>query len=136
MTPDEAIAVLLDAVQDDCQDQWIDIHGQGCLKLLREMGQRAPRAITAVANLMATHSENYVKLNCVELLTHAHMPEAGEALVEALDLPLDDEVLEQIFEDAKDSLQMRTHAQFIAKARALYTRWPNSSLQDFLKSVK
>jgi len=131
MTRDEEIAAMLDTVQDDT-NEWIGDFGRMCLKILQAQG---PRAVAAVAELMATAPENYVKLNCCYLLSHADTSEAADALAAILDRPLDDEVLEQIFEDAADWPSLRAHAGLVAKARALYPRWSNPSLRDFLRRV-
>ncbi len=131
MTRDEELAAMLDAIQDDSYE-WNDFLGRDCTKILRNQG---PRAVAAVAELMATASENYVKLNCCYLLSHADTPEAADALAAILDRRLDDEVLEQIFEDAVDWPSLRGHAGLVAKARALYPRWPNPSLREFLRRV-
>jgi len=129
MTPDEERAAILNAVRDDT-NEWIDVFGRKYLKALQ---RQSPRAVAAVAELMATAPENYVKLNCCYLLSHADTPEAADALAAVLDRSLDDEVLEQIFEDAVDWPSLRGHAGLVAKARALYPRWPNPSLRDFLR---
>jgi len=131
MTRDEELASMLDAIHDDSYE-WRDYLGRDYTKILRDQG---PRAVAAVAELMATAPENYVKHNCCYLLSHAETPEAADALAAVLDRPLDDEVLEQIFEDAADWPSLRAHAGLVARARALYPRWPNPSLRNFLRRV-
>jgi len=131
MTPEEELAVLLDGVQFD-SGEWIDIPGQYCIALLQGMGPRAPRAIASVADVMATNPDNAVKHHCVELLVNVGLAEADEALADALDLPLDDEVREALIQEADDSVRMRRHARFVAKARELERRWSNPTLRAFL----
>ena len=132
MTFEKDLADLLADIQID-SGEWIDMPGDACIDLLQSMGPRAPEAIAAVARLMATHPENFVKYHCVKLLVNANLPEADEALAVALDLPLDDEDRQALIEEADDSVRLRSHPLFVSKARALYDQWPNSALREFLR---
>jgi hypothetical protein len=125
------INLLLDGVSDD-SGEWMDHPGQACIKLARRL--RGP-AVDAVAELLRRTTDNHVALNCVRLLAAVRIPEADDALAGALDLPLADEVLEQVFEDAADSARLRHHPGFVANARALWSRWPHQELREFLSRV-
>ncbi len=129
MTQNEKLAALVAALQDDGQD-WIAVPGQSCIRAVRELGRTG---INVVAHLLSSAEENHVKLHCVMLLAEARMAEADDALADALDLPLVDEVREQILEDAADLKRLHRHARFSAKARALYERWPRPELKKFLE---
>jgi hypothetical protein len=131
VTPEQELSALLDTLREDCLE-WRGLFGQRCLEVSRRQGSRA---VTPVAELLATHRENYVRLHCVYLLTNIESQEATAAITAALDLPLDDEVLEQIFEDAAGSAWLRAHAPFLSKARGLFPRWPNPSLREFLLRI-
>ena len=124
-------ALVID-VQDDSQE-WLDIPGEACIRLAKQIG---PPAIFAVSALLTRTRDNHVALNCVRLLARVTLPAAHDALAAALDLALADEVREQIFEDALDSAALRSHEGFVSKARALYPKWPHTELASFLASVR
>jgi len=131
MSTNEELDVLLEAIQDDCYE-WRGIFGRKCLRIMRRHGDRA---VAAIAYLMEKSDDNQVKLHCSYLLNYGDTPEAADAVTSALERRLDDEVLEQIFEDAIDSDRMKTHAGFITKARALYERRPIPAIHEFLSRI-
>jgi hypothetical protein len=131
MSNDKRTTDILESLKAD-SGEWIDVPGQACLRLFKEVG---PTAVKPVAELLAEAADNSVKLHCVVLLTAVGWPEAGDALASALDLPLADEVREQIFEDALASRDLRGHKRFVQKARALYRMWPKPELRDFLDAA-
>ena len=131
MSTNEELDVLLEAIQDDCYE-WRGIFGQKCLRIMHRHGDRA---VAAIADLMEKCDDNQVKLHCSYMLNFGDSPAAADAVASALEQRLDDEVLEQIFEDAIDSERMRLHAGFITKARALCERRPIPAMHDFLSRI-
>ncbi len=114
---------------------WFDIPGSACVESLRRFGVEG---IRAVVDLLGSKAAGYgsdieIALNCVFLLIKAELPEANDAIAYVLELPLNDEVREFLFETAVESKQLRSHPLYVAKARELCHQWPHSALDVFLK---
>ena len=132
MTNEADIKLVIDGVRDDSQE-WMDVPGRSCIRLARQIGGPA---IRAVSRLLAETRDNHVRLNAVRLLAAVRSPQGDDALTTALELQLPDEVREQIFEDAIDSPSLRLHTQFRTRAKEIYSRWPNQALRDFLAAAR
>src|SRR5580765_6442353 len=104
MNTKEEIDKLLEGIQFDNQSEWIDTPGQWCIKKLRELGMEGVQAVLSVirksAGDMPDHERTVTLLNAMQLLVAAGMPEADDVLSQVLALQLDDEVVDQLFEDA------------------------------------
>ena len=136
MNNKEDIDKLLEGIRFDNQSEWIDTPGQWCINKLRELGMEGVQAVLSLiresAGATPRHERTVALLNAIQLLVAAGTSEAYDALSEVLALHLEDEVVDQLFEDAALSNGLPKHKRFVAAATRVAQKCDRLSVKTFL----
>jgi hypothetical protein len=127
---------LRELIEHDMGLGWEDVVAPDAVHLLRELGPQGASTVyeLLVESVAGQKPDAAVAGRCILTLVRAGTPEADDSLLRALDLPLNRYyVLEPLFEMAAQSLSLRRHPGFVAKAAELQQRQPLQAIETFLE---